>query len=89
MTLELAKADLRGQNKLQIDLMESGPTVPGLVLQAKDTSRDKRLADLDGGLPNQGKPNVEEVGDTTGKQLALLLQDVQVKGLLSDILYRN
>ena len=60
----------------------------GWVLQAKDTSSDKRLADLDGGLPNQGKPNVhvpgdvEEVGDTTGKQLALLLQDVQVKGVI-------
>ena len=68
--------------------MESGPTVPGLVLQAKDTSSDKRLADLDCGLPNQGKPNVhvpgdvEEVGDTTRKQVSLLLHDVQVKGVI-------
>ena len=75
----------------------------GWVLQAKDTSSDRRLAgvladlllDGDGGLPNQGKPNVhvpgdvDEVGDTTGKQLDLLLQDAQVKGSLLHILYRN
>ena len=57
--------------------MESGPTMPGLGPPSKGYK-----------LPNQGKPNVhvpgdvEEVGDTTGMQLALLLQEVQVKGVI-------